>query len=303
MFRLGAIAAVCAACTRTPAPKDPTEHALYRDLERNVTVAQATGWGIDRIEIENMLERALDSVCRVDELGRRGLREWLEAEITRSGGPVEQAWRDRGKKLSNVSYLLLLERISMLLSRAVESSVDCPFYIEPENPFPGRQISENRWELTVGGGGTASALAQGKNTDISAGGSGRLLIGRMFANGDGLYIGADVGGSAQFPKNMNGQRTTLELGADIITPIVYRRTLLNTYVEFEGGWLGHSTERDWGAIDNGIHAGVAFGGRALRQRFVFPGAALAFAYERLFVTGDDLTTIKISARVTLDLDL
>ena len=72
-----AIVVLLAACSRTPAPKDPTERALFRDLERQVTVAAATGWGVDKLEIEGLLETALDSVCRVDVLGRRGLRTWL----------------------------------------------------------------------------------------------------------------------------------------------------------------------------------------------------------------------------------
>lgn len=292
-----------AACSRTPAPKDPTERALFRDLERNVTVTSATGWSVDRIEIENMLPRALDSVCRVDELGRRGLREWLDAEIARQGGPVEKAWRARGKKLSRVSDLLVLDRVSKLLARAVESSVDCPFWIEPENPFRGRQISESRWTLTGGGGGQASSIAQGDNVDISAGGAGRLLFGRKLQSGNGVYAGVEVGGSAQIPKDENGMRTTLTIGVDIVTPIVYRRTLTNTYFEVEGGWLGHATERDWGNIDHGLHVGAAFGGRALRQRFLFPGAAFAIAYERLFLSGEDQNTLKVGARVAFDWDL
>lgn len=298
-----AIVVLLAACSRTPAPKDPTERALFRDLERQVTVAAATGWGVDRLEIEGMLDTALDSVCRVDVLGRRGLRAWLDAEISRRGGPVDQAWRARGKKLSRVSDLLVLHRVRLLLERADQLSLDCPFWLEPENPFEGRQISENTWQLTLGGGGIASAIQQGDDQDLSFGGAGRLLLGRMFADGDGLYAGVELGASAQFPKNAMGERTSLELGADLVTPIVYRRTLTNAYFEFEAGWLGHSTERDWSAIDHGMHVGVAFGGRALRQRFLFPGAVLGVAWERLFLDGDDLITVKVGARVAFDLDL
>lgn len=303
VVRRAAIVVLLAACSRTPAPKDPTERALYRDLERQVTVATATGWGIDRLEIDGMLETALDSVCRVDALGRRGVAQWIDDEIAKRGGPVEKAWRERGKELSKVSELLVLHRVRMLLARADEMSLDCPFWLEPEIPFRGRQISENRWQISLGGGGTASAIQQGEHQDISAGGAGRLLFGRMFSQGDGLYIGAELGGSAQFPKDETGERTSLELGIDLMTPIVYRRTLLNAYWEVEAGWLGHSTEKDWGAIDHGIHVGVAVGGRALRQRFVFPGAALALAWERLFVAGDDLITLKLGARVQFDWDL
>jgi hypothetical protein len=298
-----AITVLLAACSRTPAPKDPTERALYRDLERQVTVAAATGWGVDKLEVEGMLDTALDSVCRVDALGRRSLREWLDNETTRLGGPVDIAWRQRGKKLSKVSELLVLHRIRLLLARADELSLECPFWLEPAFPFGGRQISEHRWQLSFGGGGTASAIQQGDRQDISAGGAGRLLIGRMFSQGNGLKIGVEIGGSAQFPKDEMGERTSLQIGADIMTPIVYRHTLLNTYWEVEAGWLGHATEDDWGDLDHGVHLGFAFGGRALRQRFVFPGAVLAIAYERLFVAGDDQTTLKLGARVQFDWDL
>jgi hypothetical protein len=296
------LAAVCA-CTRTPAPKDPTDRALFRDLERDVTVTSATGWGIDRIEIENLLGRALDSVCRVDELGRRSTHDWLEAEIAREGGPVEKAWRERGKKLSAVGDLLVLERVRMLLEAAQQSSSDCPFWLEPENPFRGRQISEHRWSFSFGGGGIASAITQGRNSDFSAGGAGRLLFGRMQTDGNALYLGAEVAGSAQFPKDAMGDRTSLVLGIDLIPMAVMRRTLTNTYFEIEGGYVAHSTEEDWTAFDHGAHLGVSFGGRALRQRFLFPGAALTIAWERLFLDGDDLTTLKVGARAAFDWDL
>jgi hypothetical protein len=87
-----------------------------------------------------------------------------------------------------------------------------------------------------------------------------------------------------------------------VAPIGYRRALTNTYFELEGGWLGHSTEHDWGAIDSGIHIGFAFGGRALRQRFLFPGAAFGIAYEQLFLPGADLVMLKVGGRVSFDID-
>jgi hypothetical protein len=302
-MRLAAIAVSLAACSRTPAPVEPTERALYRDLERQVTLAETTGWGVDRLEVEAMLETALDSVCRVDVLGRRALRDWLDAEINRRGGPVEKAWRERGKKLSKVSELLVMHRVRLLLARADELSIDCPFWLEPVSPFAGRQISEHRWQLSFGGGGKASAIQQGDHQDLSFGGAGRLLFGRMFSHGDGLFIGAELGASAQFPKNAMGDRTSVEIGVDLVTPIVYRRTLLNAYWEVEAGWLGHATEKDWTALDHGIHVGFAVGGRALRQRFLFPGAALGLSWERLFVPGDDVITVKLGARVAFDWDL
>ncbi len=298
------LAAVLAnACARRPAPIEPSARVLFRDLERQVTVAATTGWGADRREVEGLLDGALDSVCRVDPLTRRALLGFLDGEIARLGGPVEVAWKQRGKRLSRVDSLLVLTRMRLVLARAEEMTADCPFWLEPEVPFRGRQVSEHRFQLSFGGGGKGIIVKQGDRTDINFGGAGRLLFGRMFERGHGLYIGAEVGGSAAFPKDAMGARSALVIGADFVTPIVYRHTFTNSYVELEGGWLGHATEQDFGAIDNGVHFGVAFGARALRTRFLFPGAALGISWERTFLDGEDLTSIKIGARVAFDLDL
>ena len=293
-----------AACARRPEPVEPNERALFKDLERQVTVAAATGWSVDRLEVEALMESVLDSACRVDALDRRALLAWLDTEIRRLGGPVEAAYVKRGKDLGKVSDLVVLTRMRMALARAEELSLDCPFWIEPERPFRGRQISEHRWQISLGGGGRGSVVVEGGRTDLSFGGAGRLLFGRTFTHGSALYIGGEVGASAEFPKDAQGERTTLQLGADIVAPLVYRRMLTtNSYVELEGGWLGRATEQDWSDLDHGVHAGIAFGARALRTRFLFPGAAFGFSWERTFSDGPDRMTLKVGARVAFDLDL
>ncbi len=297
------IALALVGCAHAQLPADPSAAALYRDLEREITVSATTGWSVDRIEIESLLKSALDSVCRTDPLARRMLRQWIDGELSRLGAPVEAAYVERGGKLENVEDLLLMTRISKLLARAEEVANECPFWIEPDEPFRGRQISDGRWQISFGGGGKAIAVRQGDREDINAGGAGRLLFGRTLAGGDALFMGFEAGASAGFPRDETGERTALVVGLDLVAPVVYRRTLTNAYFEFEAGWLGHSTERDWGDLDHGVHVGFAIGARALRTRFVFPGAALGISYERLFIDGDDIRTIKVGARVALDLDL
>ncbi|MEJ7599258.1 MAG: hypothetical protein WKG01_15235 [Kofleriaceae bacterium] len=290
-------------CTQRPAPVEPSARVLFRDLERQVTVNAATGWGIDRLEVDGIIEGALDSVCRVEPLVRRALATWIDAEIQRLGGPVDIAWRKRGKQLSAVEDLLVMTRVRLVLGRAEELANDCPFWLEPETPFRGRQISERKFQLTFGGGGKGIVVRQGDRVDFSAGGAGRLMIGRTFRGGHGLFIGAELGGSAAFPKDEAGDRTSLVIGADLVLPVVYRHTLTNAYVELEAGYLGHATEQDWAETDHGIHLGVALGARALRTRFLFPGFAFGISWERTFVAGEDLTSLKLGGRVTFDLDL
>lgn len=276
--------------------------ALYRDLERQVTVAAATGWGADRLEIEALLESSLDSTCRVDPAVRGGLHAWIEAEIARRGGPVDRAWRERGRDLGRVDDLLVLTRVQRLLARTEEVAGDCPFWLEPEPEFRGRQISERRFVVAFGGGGKVIGVRRGNRSDLNVGGAGRLLFGRALAGRTTLLVGLEVGGSVAFPKDELGERASLLFGADLVAPVVYREMFTNSYVELEAGWLGRSNERDWSAFEHGVHLGIAFGLRALRTRFVFPGVAFSASWERTF-EGPDVTLFKIGARVTFDLDL
>lgn len=291
-----------AACAQRHAPDAPRQRELFHDYERIVTVTAAKGWGVDKLEIEKIEPEAMDSLCRVDSFDRRELARWIGGEIRRLGGPVEKAYQERGKKLDKVDDLLVLTRIQKVLARAEEMSLDCPFWLQPEPDFHGRQLLKG-WMVSIGGGGKASLIYQGDQQDLSATGAGRILLGHTLGDSHLLMAGFEFGASAEFPKDEMGQRSSLELAADMVAPLVYRYSLTNAFFEIEGGWLGHSTERAWGHIDNGIHAGIAVGGRALRQRFVFPGAALGISYERTFLDGDDLTTIKIGARFSFDIEL
>lgn len=294
-----------AACGARALPPDPTTAALYRDLERQVTVAGAAGWSIDRLELDGLLSDALGSVCRVDPLARRSLATWLDERISLHGGPLERAYRERGRRMSRVGLLIKLTRVRMLLARAEEaSSQDCPFWVEIEEPFRGRQISDGRWQLTLGGGGKGMIVHEGDRTDFSAGGAGRLLVGRVLDARSALYVGLELGATAAFPKDDMGNRGNLVLGLDIVAPLVYRHTLTNAYWELEVGWLGRTTEEDLERLDQGAHVGISLGGRALRTRFFFPGAALGLSWERTFDApgGADVTTVKLGARVAFDVD-
>lgn len=294
----------CARFRGLPTPKPPVMAALARDLERQVTVSAAAGWGVDRMEVEALLEPALDSVCRVARVDRRILLGWLDERIAAEGGPVAGAWRARGKDLDEVADLLVLTRMRMLLSRADElADQDCPFWLEPEDDFAGRQISHGRWQLTGGGGGKGIVVRRGDHTDFLFGGAARLLVGRVSESGKSLYVGAELGASASFPKDEEGDRSKLVFAADLVVPVVLRLTGVNSYLEVEAGWLGRATEEDFSDVDHGVHVGASIGGRALRTRFFFPGAAFGVSLARTFVDGADPTMLKVGVRIAFDVNL
>lgn len=294
-----------AGCARTLPPQQPAA-VLYRDLDRIVTVASTTGWYVDRIELEKIETDALLSACSVPPSARADLLSWLDARIAAAGGPVREAYTKRGRKLSKVKDLLRMTRIRMALERAMASAdADCPFWIEPSSGFAGRQISDDRWHLTLGGGGKGTLVMQGGEQDIKFGGAGRLLLGRSIGDRIGVYGGLESGASASFPRDETGERGELVVALDIVAPIVMRYTLVNSYWEIEAGPLGTINELDRELIP-GVHLGAAVGGRATRNRWFFPGAVFGISWERTFpdeMQGAPVQYIKVGFRVAIDIDL
>jgi hypothetical protein len=294
-----------AGCTR-PLPAHPSASALYRDMERLVTVREAGGWEVDRLEIDAILSATLMSACQVEPTQRLALREWVDQRITTMGGPVELAYQRR-LSFSGIEELLTLTRIRQLLDRTISvAEDDCPFWLQPRGVFAGRQISDGRWQVSLSGGGRANLVLDGRDTDLQFGGASRALIGRVFDNSLGLYTGLEVGGGASVPKNDDGTRSSLILGVDVVAPIMARYYWVNTFADFEVGYMAHATEEDWRDVDHGVHVGIYVAGRAMRVRWFFPGGGFGLSYERTFPTGagdEPLNLIKVGFRGSLDFDL
>jgi len=290
----------CHACStgvRAPAG-DPSRAALFRDLERIVTVREATGWQIDRLETDAVLGDALMSACRVDADTRRALIAWLDEELARRGGSARSVHHATGELRAD---LISLERIRRVAAAADEAADrDCPFWILPERPFRGRQLLDHRFLLVAEGGGKVIGIRQAGRNDLAGGGAARLLLGRGFGPRLVVLAGVEAGGTASFPRDASGERGDLTLGLDLAFPAVLRRVGGNSYVELEAGPLWRFVEdRD---IEAGLHVGIAVGVRSLRTRWFTPGIALAATYEQTF--GDDLVRLlKLGLRVTLDVGL
>lgn len=283
-------------------PREQSSAALHRDLERLVALADAEGWSIDRVEVEEALPSALMSICRCTPDTRLELLGWLDQRIDEHGGSVKEVYQARSRDLGAVEDLLALTRIRLVLRRGIESAeLDCPFWLSASPNFSGRQILDDRWFLSIGGGGKGILVRQRDDHDIHFGGAGRLLVGRGFGRYATLLAGLELGLGASFPKNADGERGALSVAVDTVVPLVYRHRLVNTYWEAEVGYLAHTTE-DTLDTAHGFHIGASLGAVAARRRWIFPGAALGVSYERI---AEDriLHAFKIGFRVAFDLAL
>ena len=300
-----ALASAAGGCAARTLPPEPAAAALYRDIERLVGLRQAAGWEIDRIEIEGMLPKMLMSACQVEPARRTLLLDWLDARIAALGGPVARAYEERGRDLGQVKELLALTRIRLALARTMDAATtDCPFWLASRPGFRGRQISDDRWQLSASGGGKAVISLRGDTRDLQFGGAGRLMLGRNIGSRLAIYGGMELGGSAGFPRDEDGNRSNLVVVGDAVIPAIVRYRMVNTYLEVEAGYLGRGTEEDWTDVEHGLHLGISMGGRSSRVRWFFPNAVISVSYERTFSAGQPaLNMIKMGFRAGAELDL
>ncbi|HKA86350.1 MAG TPA: hypothetical protein VKE22_01750 [Haliangiales bacterium] len=283
-------------------PAEPSSARLYRDLQRLVTLSAAGGWGADRLEVQALLRDGLESVCRATPERRLELLGWIEARDRALGGPVEEAWKARGKDLAAVGELVELERIRALLVAAMGSIDDCPFWNEPAEPFAGRQIADDRWIFVLEFGGRVSLAFQEDRFNPAFGPATRTVVGRMFGPHWGILFGMDANGSAQFPRTQAGETLQkIRFGLDVLVPVIVRYRLVNTYVEVESGFVARFAEEQEPAP--GYHVGATFGLKYTR-RAMTPGLSFGIAFEQtLPKDGPTTVFVKAGARIALDFDL
>jgi len=287
------------ACAGT-LPRESSTAALHRDLERLVELTSTEGWTVDRIEVEETLPDALTSVCRTTPETRTRLVTWLDSQIELKGGSPQAVYEAKGRDLDSVETLLSLTRIRMVLVRSIEAAdADCPFWIHPKQQFKGRQILDDRWLLSVGGGGKGIVVSQAGDADLNFGGAGRILVGRAFGAHATILTGMELGGSAAFPKTEDGGREDIAFAVDVVAPIVYRHRRVNSYWEVEAGYVAH-IEENKDDVTHGGHLGVSVGASGARRRWLFPGAAFGISYEQIR-QDDTLHVLKMGFRVALDL--
>ncbi len=186
-----------ATCGCATLPTQPAQRGLYQDARQIVETEERLGWQVDRLTIEEITPAMLMSLCRVEEEQRLGLLDWLDQRIETEGGPAEEAWLASGKNLSAISELLTLERIRAALEHADDvAAADCPFYIEPDPDFRGRQVETGRF-LLIGEsfGGLALLIRQDGSIGLGGGGSLRLLAAYGFDANVTAGVGLEGGGT------------------------------------------------------------------------------------------------------------
>ncbi len=269
------------ATAAAPLPGSATESLIF-DLQRAVTLREQRGWAIDRFVYEGLLPDALLSVCATPPPARVDAAAHLDARIAALGGPVEAAWRKRGRDLGKVSELLGITRTRRLLALAMRSSKrDCPFWMTPKPKFSGRQRDVDRLTLGAEGGGLATFRVADGRAVGGGGGAGRVVISQGFAQRWSLRAGIEVGGGALSDKELSVAGIGTELFATL--PVTLRRVGRNWLFDFEAAAVALGVP--WRKNDYmryGARIGILGGFSYLRVLDVLPWAGYAISYEYVF---------------------
>jgi len=269
-----------AACSHA-LPQEASERALVRDLVHIVQARDQVGWALDDLEVQAALPDAMASACRVRPEARAGALEWLDGHVQELGGPVEAAWRARGRKLAAVDELWLYDRTRLLLRTADDWARQgkCPFWLEPNGGFTGNQDYHRKLVLSLETGGRVYGQAEGRKTGFGGGGGGRLLGGYGITDRFTLMGGFEIGGAGRFTDVRTGERVSVPavlLFAGV--PVVARFHDISDHVDLEAGPIAYFNQLR-GKVQVGGRAGVGVGVSRLVVRGILPSLTLSVTYD------------------------
>jgi hypothetical protein len=250
---------------------------LRADLERIITTEEATGWFLDRTHYESMHASVLQSTCRATPAARQLLADRLASERA-VAGDARELYEAAGKKVTPaVDRALHLERMLAALLRA--SADTCPFWIEIERGYPGRQTDRNRITLHAETGGllVLRYVPSSERFNVGFGPSFRVLAGLGFDHVT-IMAGPEMSGAAMLRDDDSSKFIVRYFPA---IPVVVRIRYVNWIYSVETGVVSLFEGGEPG-INFGLRAGFGVGFMALRNRFFIPWAGISAYQEHYF---------------------
>lgn len=250
---------------------------LRADLERIITTEEATGWFLDRTHYESMHPSVLQSTCRATPAARELLGDRLASERA-IVGDARALYEAAGKKVTSaVERSLHLERLHTALLRAMVEP--CPFWIQPERSYEGRQTDRNRLTLNAETGGLLAIRYTADRVTAGFGPSIRVLLGLGFDHVT-ILAGPELSGAAMLRDDDKGTSDFI-VNYFPALPVVVRIRYVNWIYSVETGVVSLFQGGEPG-INLGLRAGFGVGFMALRNRFFTPWAGISAYQEHYF---------------------
>lgn len=250
---------------------------LRADLERIITTEEATGWFLDRTHYDSMHASVLQSTCRATPGARELLGDRLASERA-VAGDARALFEASGKKMTPaVERALHLERLHTALLRAMADT--CPFWIQIEKGYQGRQTDRNRISLNAETGGLLSFRYSADRFTAGFGPSIRVLAGLGFDHVT-IMAGPELSGAAMLRDDDTGSSDFI-VNYFPALPVVVRIRYVNWIYSVETGVVSLFQGGEPG-INLGLRAGFGVGFMALRNRFFTPWAGISAYQEHYF---------------------
>jgi hypothetical protein len=263
------------------APQD-TEGAagLLADVRRIVRAFEREGWFHEETVARDIHPIVMESVCRASEGARVQALSVLDAIDI---GDPRSLYERAGRELtSEVESALRAQREFLVLQHALAAiATECPFWVESEHGFTGRQTLRNKWALHLESGGLVQLRKEDAKWSAGGGGNSRLLGGRGIGDSWSLLGGAEFGGGALLRSSNSGQFTINYFPA---IPVVLRYSQVDWLYDLELApvalFQSHDTRLSYGG-----RLGVAIGVSVLRSRGFLPWAGVALMGEHYVPSG------------------
>ncbi len=249
---------------------------------RRIVVAYEADWFVDRDTLREIHPTLLESVCRTSPEGRAEARRLLDEQLEGVGEPEVLYERAGRKRTAEVDHALRLHRQKLALEVAIDAAPrDCPFWVEAEPGFRGRQTDANRFFFSVETGGVVQSRQTDGTFTFGAGGAGRILPGYSWDRLS-LLAGVEFGGGALFEPGSDPQQLRVNYLPAVPVVLRYRKTAW--HYELESGPVALLQFGDTD-ISYGVRVGLGLGLWALNTRGILPWVGLIMAYEYYFEGG------------------
>jgi hypothetical protein len=277
-----------------PAAPAPTEAAsptasrdavsgLRADVTRIVASEESGSWFVDSDAYRDMYEDLMESVCRATPAARAAAILELKQDAQKHGD-ARALYASARRRTAEVDRALRAEHELRALELATANAErDCPFWVEPEADFEGRQTDRNRFTLSLETGGMAQIRQTSGTWTLGGGGLARILPGYGFGGDFSVLAGIEFGGGAMI--RPNSPRTEFVINYFPALPIMLRLHDVSWHYDFEVAPVA-LFQADDGDFSYGGRVGFATGVFALRTRGVLPWAGAAIAYEHYVPSGD-----------------
>ncbi len=275
--------APAAAAGPTPRRDPAGAQGLLADVERVVASEEAGEWFDDASRYRSAYPVLLPSVCRATPAARSEALA-LALAAWRRQGDARAIFSSNGRIMSpRVARALTLERHYRALATAVAGAeADCPFWVVPEEGYPGRQTTRGRATINAETGGLFQLRYGGGRFTYGGGGNLRVLPGYRVADNLTLLAGLELAGGALLETRRGASQVVLHYFPAL--PLVARVHDVAWHYDFELAPVALFQAND-GDLSYGARVGFGLGVSALRTRWFIPWAGAAVAYEHYFEGG------------------